>query len=84
MKDERIIYQIIAECLERRRGELNLSKRQLSKMTGITPVYLREVLRGDRKPSVMILMTLCEAMSLKTSDLFLLVEEEMTRIPSSK
>lgn len=77
MKDERIIYQIIAECLERRRGELNLSKRQLSKMTGITPVYLREVLRGDRKPSVMILMALCEAMNLKTSDLFLLVEEKM-------
>lgn len=77
MNDERKIYEIIANCLERRRVELNLSKRQLSISTGITPVYIREVLRGDRKPSVMILITLCKAMNFKPSELFLMVEKEL-------
>jgi len=77
MRDEHEIYQIISECLEKRRMELDLSKRQLSKMTGITPVYLREVLRGDRKPSVIILMALCQAMKIKTSDLFSDMEKRM-------
>ncbi len=64
------IYCNIAEYLENRRINLHLSKRQLSKLTGITPVYLREVLRGDRKPSIVILISLCNAMNIKLSTLF--------------
>lgn len=64
------IYCNIAEYLENRRTSLHLSKRQLSKLTGITPVYLREVLRGDRKPSIVILISLCNAMNIKLSTLF--------------
>lgn len=64
------IYRNIAEYLEKCRTDLNLSKRQLSKLTGITPVYIREVLRGDRKPSIAILLNLCSAMNIKLSTLF--------------
>lgn len=70
MRSELEIYQNISARLEKHRVELNISKRQLSKATGITPVYIREVLRGERKPSVYILLLLCNAMGLKLSDLF--------------
>ena len=77
MKNEHEIYQAISECLEKRRLALNISKRQLSIRTDITPVYLREVLRGERKPSVIIIMTLCEAMDMKASDLFKEIEKTL-------
>ena len=77
MKNEHEIYQAISECLEKRRLALNISKRQLSIRTDITPVYLREVLRGERKPSVIIIMTLCEAMDMKASDLFKKIEKSL-------
>ena len=77
MKNEHEIYQAISECLEKRRLALNISKRQLSIRTDITPVYLREVLRGERKPSVIIIMTLSEAMDMKASDLFKEIEKSL-------
>lgn len=64
------IYQNIANYLENCRTNLHMSKRQLSKLTGITPVYIREVLRGQRKPSIVILISLCNAMNIKLSTLF--------------
>ncbi len=76
MRSEPEIYQEISEVLERRRVDLKMSKRQLAKLTDITPVYLREVLRGDRKPSVVILVSLCSALDLKMSDLFLQLERQ--------
>ena len=76
MRDEIEIYQNISAALEKRRSDLNLSKRQLSKLTGISPVYIREVLRGDRKPSVFILLTFCDAMGIKLSELFSFLEKD--------
>lgn len=76
MRSEPEIYQEISEVLERRRVDLKMSKRQLAKLTDITPVYLREVLRGDRKPSVVILISLCSALNLRMSDLFLQLERQ--------
>jgi len=76
MKEEIVIYQNIAKQLEIRRSELNLSKRQLGKLTGISSVYIREVLRGDRKPSVFILLTFCEAMGITLSELFSSLEKD--------
>ena len=64
MREEVEIYRNISNVLEKRRSDINLSKRQLGKLTGISPVYIREVLRGDRKPSVAILLSFCEAMGI--------------------
>lgn len=74
MRNESEIYQEIARLLEQRRLDLNVSKRQLSKLSGITPVYLREVLRGERKPSVVILISLCSGLEMKISELFIQLE----------
>lgn len=74
MRNELEIYQDIAEVLEQRRVDLKMSKRQLSKLANITPAYLREVLRGERKPSVAILISLCAALDLKISELFIQLE----------
>lgn len=76
MRDELEIYRNISGELERRRVDLGMSKRQLGKLAGITPVYLREVLRGERKPSVVILIALCSALDLKISDVFLHLESQ--------
>ena len=76
MKEEIEIYQNISAQLEKRRSDLSLSKRQLAKLTGISPVYIREVLRGERKPSVSILRSFCEAMGMTLSELFASLEQE--------
>ena len=76
MKEEIEIYRNISAELEKRRSDLKLSKRQLGKLTGISPVYIREVLRGDRKPSVFILRAFCEAMGMTLSELFASLEQE--------
>lgn len=76
MKEEIEIYRNISAELEKRRSDLKLSKRQLGKLTGISPVYIREVLRGDRKPSVAILLSFCEAMGITLSELFSSLEKE--------
>ena len=76
MKEEIEIYRNISAELEKRRSDLKLSKRQLGKLTGISSVYIREVLRGDRKPSVAILLSFCEAMGLTLSELFSSLENE--------
>ena len=76
MKEEIEIYRNISAELEKRRSDLKLSKRQLGKLTGISSVYIREVLRGDRKPSVTILLSFCEAMGITLSELFSSLEKE--------
>ena len=76
MKEEIELYRNISAELEKRRSDLKLSKRQLGKLTGISSVYIREVLRGDRKPSVAILLSFCEAMGLTLSELFSSLENE--------
>jgi len=76
MKEEIELYRNISAELEKRRSDLKLSKRQLGKLTGISPVYIREVLRGDRKPSVAILLSFCEAMGITLSELFSSLEKE--------
>lgn len=76
MKEEIEIYRNISAELEKRRSDLKLSKRQLGKLTGISSVYIREVLRGDRKPSVFILLIFCEAMGITLSELFSSLEKE--------
>ncbi|WP_367114931.1 helix-turn-helix domain-containing protein [Desulfovibrio sp.] len=76
MRDEVDIYREISKILEQKRVNLGMSKRQLGKLAGITPVYLREVLRGERKPSVIILISLCSALNFKPSDLFLHLESK--------
>ena len=76
MKEEIELYQNISAELEKRRSDLNLSKRQLGKITGISPVYIREVLRGERKPSVGILLSFCKAMKMTLSELFATLEKD--------
>lgn len=76
MKEEIELYQNISAELEKRRSDLNLSKRQLGKITGISPVYIREVLRGERKPSVFILLSFCKAMKMTLSELFATLEKD--------
>lgn len=68
------IYREIGMVLEGRRVEIGMSKRKLSELSGITPPYLREVLRGDRKPSIITLISICNAMNIKLSKLFSILE----------
>lgn len=76
MKNDNKIYAEIARTLEEHRMKIGISKRKLSILSGITPPYLREVLRGERKPSIVILISLCKAMDLKMSDLFIEFENK--------
>jgi len=72
--NQSIIYHEISTCLEKRREELGMSKRRLATLSGVTPVYLREVLRGERRPSILILMLLCRALDIKLSEVLADIE----------
>lgn len=76
MKNDGKIYLEISNVLESRRIEMGMSKRKLSELSGITPPYLREVLRGERKPSIIILISICDAMNLRISDVFSEIEQK--------
>lgn len=76
MKNDNEIYIEIARALEEHRIKIGMSKRKLGILSGITPPYLREVLRGDRKPSILILISMCKTMNLRVSALFLELENK--------
>lgn len=76
MKSDNEIYLEISKILENQRAKIGMSKRKLSELSGVTPPYLREVLRGERKPSIVILISICEAMNLRMSEVFLEIEHK--------
>lgn len=70
--------------MKARREELNLSKRKLAEMARLERVYLIQLEKGEKRPTVIALFFLSEALDMKPSDMLAAIEEEIDRMGRSR
>lgn len=80
MKDYPKLNQAIANVLKARREELNLSKRKLSELACLERVYLIQLEKGEKRPTVNAIFYISEALGMKPSETMKMIEEERERL----
>ena len=80
MEDYPLLKRAFANVLKAKREELNLSKLRLAQMAKLERVYLIQLEKGYKRPTVNALFYLSEAFGLKPSKMLALVEEEIERL----
>lgn len=80
MEDYPLLNQALANVLKARREELNLSKRKLAEMARLERVYLIQLEKAEKRPTVNALFLLSEALGIKPSKMLLAVEKEMEKL----
>lgn len=80
MKDYPKLNQAIANVLKARREELNLSKRKLSELACLERVYLIQLEKGEKRPTVNAIFYISEALGMKPSEMMKRIEEERERL----
>jgi transcriptional regulator with XRE-family HTH domain len=68
------VRQRFGQAVKARREELELTQEVLAEKAGIHRTYLSDIERGSRNPSLINIERLAHALSLRTSELFQLVE----------
>ena len=53
------------EAIRAKRGQLQLSQRQLAKMIDVSQPFINEIESGRKKPSLDVLYQICEALQLE-------------------
>lgn len=80
MEDYPLLKRAFANVLKAKREELSLSKLKLAQMAKLERVYLIQLEKGDKRPTVNALFYLSEAVGLKPSEMLSIVEEEIERL----
>lgn len=80
MEDYPLLKRAFANVLKDKREELNLSKLKLAQMAKLERVYLIQLEKGEKRPTVNALFYLSEAFGLKPSEMLSRVEEEIERL----
>ena len=70
MKIHPYLSEAIANTLETLRKENGLTKSALSDLAELERCYLRDIIKGNRNPTVNTIFSLCEAMQVKPVDFF--------------
>lgn len=71
-----ILLAGLGRALREARGDSRISQEELGLRTGVHRNYIGGIERGERNPSVTTIATLAEALGLKLSELFAVVERE--------
>lgn len=74
------LAEAIANTLESLRNEKGMSKSSLADFADIERCYLRDIEKGNRKPTVNTIFCLCEALQVDPSDFFKKVVGEIERL----
>jgi len=77
-KKAQIIFKILADLIREERMRRNKSQRVLADEYDIQKSMLSRIENGLNEPKLVSLMTICEALEIKMSELFAKLEE---RIP---
>lgn len=80
MKDYPKLNQAIANVLKAKREELNFSKRKLAEMASLERVYLIQLEKGEKRPTVNALFYISEALGMKPNEMLKLIEEDVERL----
>ena len=79
MQDYPGLKDAIARTLRRLRESGGLSKRQMAGRASLERVYLIQLERGEKRPSVNAFFYLSEALGLKPSEMMKIIEEELQK-----
>jgi len=78
-KKAEIIIETIAKILRQKREEQNKSQRLFAYEYGIQKSLISRLENGINEPKIISLWTVCEALDIKPSKLFELVEKELPK-----
>lgn len=84
MEDYPLLKQAFASVLKAKREELKLSKLKLAQMAKLERVYLIQLEKGEKRPTVNALFYLSTAFGLRPSEMLAMVEEERERLEKGK
>lgn len=59
----------MGELIRQRRKQLKLKAKQLAKLVRCSKSYISKIENGQRKPSITMLLRLCQALSCTTIDI---------------
>ena len=74
------LAKAIANTLESIRNEKMMSKSSLADFVDIERCYLRDIEKGNRKPTVNTIFCLCEALQIDPVAFFKMVVKEIERL----
>lgn len=74
------LAEAIANTLESLRNEKEMSKSSLADFADIERCYLRDIEKGNRKPTVNTIFCLCEALEISPVEFFARVLEEIEHL----
>ena len=77
------LNEAIANVLRERREALGLSKRKLAELAWLERVYIIQLEKGAKQPTLNALFYISEALGLHPSDFVRLVEGEIARLVQS-
>lgn len=77
MQDYPGLKKAIAVILKRLREAEKLSKRQMAQKAQLERVYLIQLERGEKRPSVNALFYLGSALGIRPSEMLRMIEEEL-------
>lgn len=76
MKDFPLLNHAVANILIQLRTQRHLSKTRLAEMAGMERVYIIQLEKGEKRPTVNALFLLAQAFEIKASDFIRMIEDE--------
>ncbi len=80
MKEYPYLSQAIGNTIEILRKDRGMTKSALAEFAWLERRYLLEIERGDKKPTVNAVYSICEALRVSPLDFFRKVEDERERL----
>ena len=80
MEDYPYLNEALARVLRRQREGRGLSKRSFAEAAGLQRVYVIQLERGEKRPTLNAIFYLCDALQMPRQDFLAEIEAEMERI----
>ncbi|WP_051382133.1 MULTISPECIES: helix-turn-helix domain-containing protein [Sediminibacillus] len=77
MKEKQVFRQLLGKRLRQRRTERNMTLRELGNMADLDDNYIGKIERGQKNPSVYIIVKLCDPLDLNLHFFLHEVKEDM-------
>lgn len=66
---DRTLDKTVGKLIENRRKERGITQKKLASQVGITPMYYRDITKGIHRPTWIIFVNICNALSIDINDL---------------
>ena len=77
MKNHLFLSEALAYVIETTRKERAMTKTALADFADMQPCYLREILKGKKKPTVNTIFAICGALQIEPGEFFSKVAERI-------